>query len=85
MATILIVDDNKNMQIILQNLLTDEGYDVISATNGKDGMKVIIEQSPDLILLDIRLPERNGIDILKQITKLKKGDIILTGTPLTII
>ena len=80
MATILIVDDNKNMQIILQNLLTDEGYEVISATNGKDGLKAIIEQSPDLVLLDIRLPEMNGIDILQQITKLEKEILVIMIT-----
>ncbi len=72
MIKILIVDDNKNMQIILNNLLVDEGYDVISATNGKDGLVAVIEQSPDLVLLDIRLPEMNGIDILQQITKFEK-------------
>ncbi len=80
MAKILIVDDNRNMQIILQNLLTDEGYDVISATNGKDGLKVIIEQSPELVLLDIRLPEMNGIDILQQITKLEKEILVIMIT-----
>ena len=72
MIKILIVDDNKNMQIILQNLLVDEGYNVISTTNGRDGLKAVTEESPDLVLLDIRLPEMNGIDILQQITKLEK-------------
>jgi len=80
MAKILIVDDNRNMQIILQNLLADEGYDVISATSGKKGLKVIIEQSPDLVLLDIRLPEMNGIDILQQITKLEKEILVIMIT-----
>lgn len=80
MAKILIVDDNKNMQIILQNLLADEGYEVISAANGKDGLKAIIEQSPDLVLLDIHLPEMNGIDILHQITKLEKEILVIMIT-----
>ncbi len=80
MTKIVIVDDNKNMQVILQNLLVDEGYEVISATNGKDGLKAIIEQSPDLVLLDIRLPEMNGIDILQQITKLEKEILVIMIT-----
>ena len=80
MAKIVIVDDNKNMQIILQNLLTDEGYEVIPATNGKDGLKAIIDQTPDLVLLDIRLPEMNGIDILQQITKLEKEILVIMIT-----
>ncbi|MCK5050405.1 MAG: sigma-54-dependent Fis family transcriptional regulator [Candidatus Cloacimonetes bacterium] len=80
MAKIVIVDDNKNMQIILQNLLADEGYEVISATNGKDGLKAIIEKSPDLVLLDIRLPEMNGIDVLQQITKFEKEILVIMIT-----
>jgi len=80
MAKIVIVDDNKNMQIILQNLLVDEGYDVIPATNGRDGLKAIIEQLPDLVLLDIRLPEMNGIDLLQQITKLEKEILVIMIT-----
>ena len=80
MAKIVIVDDNKNMQIILQNLLHDEGYEVISTYSGKDGLMAIIEQSPDLVLLDIRLPEMNGIDILQQITKLKKEILVIMIT-----
>ncbi len=80
MAKIVIVDDNKNMQIILQNLLADEGYEVMSATNGKDGLKAVIEQSPDLVLLDIRLPEMNGIDILQQITKFNKEILVIMIT-----
>ena len=80
MIKIVIVDDNKNMQIILQNLLVDEGYHVISATNGKDGLKAIIEHSPDLVLLDIRLPEMNGIDILQQITELEKEILVIMIT-----
>lgn len=80
MTKIVIVDDNRNMQVILQNLLVDEGYEVISATNGKDGLKAIIEQSPDLVLLDIRLPEMNGIDILQQITKLEKEILVIMIT-----
>jgi len=80
MTKVLIVDDNKNMQIILQNLLADEGYEVIHSFTGKDGLKAIMEESPDLVLLDIRLPEMNGIDILQQITKLKKEILVIMIT-----
>ncbi len=80
MTKVLIVDDNKNMQIILQNLLTDEGYEVIHAFTGKDGLKAIMEDLPDLVLLDIRLPEMNGIDILQRITKLEKEILVIMIT-----
>jgi len=80
MTKVLIIDDNKNMQIILQNLLADEGYEVIHAYTGKDGLKAVMEESPDLVLLDIRLPEMNGIDILQQITKLEKEILVIMIT-----
>ncbi|MDP8268595.1 MAG: sigma-54 dependent transcriptional regulator [Candidatus Tenebribacter davisii] len=80
MVKILIVDDNKNMQIILKQLLNDEGYEVFSAFNGKDGLTAAIEQNFDLVLLDIRLPEMNGIDILQQISKFEKDMPIIMIT-----
>jgi DNA-binding NtrC family response regulator len=67
MEKILVIDDNKNMQIILRNILTDEGYEIGTAGNGKDGLELVKEMAPDLVLLDIRLPLMNGMDVLKKI------------------
>lgn len=66
---ILIVDDNKNLQYILYNLLTDEGFKVVSLTNGKKAVEVAKVENPDLMLLDIRLPGINGMDILAELKK----------------
>jgi DNA-binding NtrC family response regulator len=67
MSKILVIDDNKNMQIILKNILSDEGYDIETAGNGKDGLSLVQLIQPDLVLLDIRLPRMNGMDVLKKI------------------
>jgi DNA-binding NtrC family response regulator len=68
---ILVVDDNKNLQFILANLLTDEGFKVVSLTNGKKAVEVAKAESPDLMLLDIRLPGISGMDILAELKKLE--------------
>lgn len=65
METILVVDDNKNMQFILTNILQEEGYVVRCMDNGNDAIKFVKNKKPDLVLLDIRLPGKNGIEVLK--------------------
>ena len=80
MTKILIVDDNKNMQIILKNILSDEGYQITTFGNGKSALKEIEKNIPDLILLDIRLPEMNGIEILQRVKKIKEDLLIIMIT-----
>ena len=77
---ILIVDDNKNLQYILSNLLIDEGFKVISLTSGKKAVEVAQKESPDLILLDIRLPGINGMKILEQLKRIKEDFLVLMIT-----
>jgi len=70
MEKILIVDDNRNMQFILKNLLSEEGFKITSAENGKESLEVFKSDKPDLVLLDIRLPGMDGIEVLKSIREI---------------
>lgn len=63
--TILIVEDEEPMQIALKDILTFEGFDVLMAQNGLEGLEIALEKHPDLILLDILMPKMNGIRMLK--------------------
>jgi DNA-binding NtrC family response regulator len=76
MEKILIVEDNKDMQFLLSNILKGEGYEALVAGDGKKALKEIKRWSPDLVLLDIRLPDMDGMAVLEEIKKLN-GDIVI--------
>lgn len=67
--SILIVDDEKNILQTLGGLLADEGFEVFSANNGYDALKLVSTESPDLILLDIWLPGMDGLEVLQELKK----------------
>lgn len=66
---ILIIDDEKNIRISLTNILEDEGYEVQSFASIKSGLQALEESDPDVILLDVILPDGNGIEALEEIKK----------------
>ena len=64
---ILIIEDDKFLIKVYGEKLTREGFDVSMAISGEEGVGKILEEKPDLVLLDIILPQKNGFDILSQI------------------
>lgn len=77
MAKILIVEDDFSTITFLQPELKHEGYEVCTAQTGKKALEVFENENPDLILLDIMLPEMNGIEVLRRIRKTSKIPVIL--------
>ena len=67
--SVLIVDDEPSILHSLSGLLADEGFDVLTASNGYEALKVISSDSPDLVLLDIWMPGIDGVETLKEIKK----------------
>ncbi|MDH3880618.1 MAG: sigma-54 dependent transcriptional regulator, partial [Desulfobacteraceae bacterium] len=67
--TILIVDDEPSILQSLSGLLSDEGFEVTTAANGYEALKIVDTESPDLVLLDIWMPGIDGIETLKEIKK----------------
>jgi DNA-binding response OmpR family regulator len=78
---VLIVDDNLRVRELLYNTLTKQGYKVITATEGKQALELFGIQKPDLILLDFKMPDLNGVEVLTKIKSLdnKVKIIMLTG------
>jgi DNA-binding NarL/FixJ family response regulator len=81
MKKILIVDDDRDIQVVLSDLVKSEGYDACVAGNGQAALKKISTHSPDLILLDIRLPGIDGMSLLEKIRKVDDAlcVVMLTG------
>ncbi len=67
MNRILIVDDEKSIQLLFADELTDEGYEVITTGDGSGLMGLIEKKRPDLVVLDIKLGENDGLDLLQDI------------------
>jgi len=73
--TVLIIDDDNDLLFASSRILKSAGYEVIEAVNGKEGLERIKENLPDLVLLDVILPDVNGIDLCRRI----KSDPELSG------
>ena len=67
MTTVLIVEDDKNQRLLYEQELKLEGYDVVTASDGKDALGKIQEQLPDLIIMDINMPKMDGIETMGKI------------------
>ena len=65
MATVLVVDDEFGIVDVLETILTDEGYRVLTACNGKQGLVRLSEEKPDVILLDLMMPILSGGGMLR--------------------
>lgn len=66
-STILVVEDDEGIQSYLKQLLLDHNYNVVTASNGVNALKIIKKTQPDLVLLDLALPDISGESILQQI------------------
>lgn len=69
MKQILIVEDKANSRELLRTVLEQQGYAVTEASDGEDALNKIREAAPDLVLMDLQIPARNGYDVLQEIRK----------------
>ncbi|HLD29758.1 MAG TPA: response regulator [bacterium] len=68
--TLLVIDDESDVLEVLQEFLISEGYKVSLAFDGSEGIQKYVERKPDGVLLDIAMPGKNGIEVLKEIKKI---------------
>ena len=79
--TILVVDDEPHVVAYLEMLLQDQGYATVSAANGREGMEKARAHTPDLICLDITMPEESGVRMYRSL----KEDPRLASIPVLVV
>ncbi len=81
MKKILFVEDEISLQKAIRELLTQEGYEVLTASDGDEGLIKAEKENPDLILLDLILPEKDGFEVLKEL----KADEKMKDIPVIVL
>jgi DNA-binding response OmpR family regulator len=76
---VLVVDDEPMLRNLLSRLLRMEGYDVLEAGDGAAALDAVTAEAPDLVLLDVMMPTRDGIDVLGDIRKQSEVPVILVS------
>ncbi len=86
MTKIMLIDDDESIRLLVGTLVAREGYEFCCAENGETGLQMLREEHPDLLILDVMLPDRNGFDLCRQIREegrrisivflTAKGDIV---------
>ncbi|MBZ0157415.1 MAG: response regulator [Alphaproteobacteria bacterium] len=77
---ILVVDDEKNILKLYQAELEDEGYTVVTANSGREALEVFEKENPDIVTLDILMPDMDGIQVLRQMKERKPAIPIIMLT-----
>lgn len=77
---ILVIDDEIDLCKLFEKILRLEGYTVLTAQNGYDGIKINEKNNPDIIILDLKMPKMGGIETLRRIRKKDKNVIVIILT-----
>jgi CheY-like chemotaxis protein len=80
MPKILIVDDEEGLRELYRMELTAEGYEVLLAANGREAMELLQAQAPDVVIMDIRMPEMDGIEALGKVVARHRHIPIIINT-----
>ncbi len=80
MRTILVVDDEEAIRLLYQEELQEAGYHVLTAPDGAAALAVIMQERPDLITLDIKMPGMDGIDLLRRVREVDRRIPIVIST-----
>lgn len=77
--TVLIIEDEENIAGFIKNTLLSNGYKVLLANTGTQGLSLINSQCPDIVLLDLGLPDMNGVDIITEVRKWSSNPIVVVS------
>lgn len=77
---LLIVDDQNGIRMLLMEVFQSEGYHAFEAANGKLALEIVDKESPEMVLLDMKIPGMDGLEILKRIKKIKPQTKVILMT-----
>ena len=80
MTTILLVEDDKNQRLLYEQELMHEGYEVVTASNGKEALEKVQEKLPDIVIMDINMPKMDGIEAMGRILGKNKEIPVIINT-----
>ena len=80
MTTILLVEDDKNQRLLYEQELMHEGYEVVTASNGKEALERVQEKLPDIVIMDINMPKMDGIEAMGKILGKNKDIPVIINT-----
>jgi len=72
MKRIIVADDEANIRLLMEAVLSEEGYQVTAVASGREALRKILKEDFDLAVFDIKMPDMNGLDLIQRIRELKK-------------
>ena len=79
-TSILVVDDEEHILKLYKKELSEEGYQVRTAASGEEALRMVEAESPDMVILDIKLQDQNGLEILGELRKLNKNTPVILSS-----
>lgn len=79
-SKVLVIDDQPGIRRLLVEVLAEEGYNVITAANGYEGVQQVKDADPDLILMDMKMPGMDGIETLRELKRIGQADKVIMMT-----
>ena len=83
MPQILLIEDQPNQRLLYEQELSDEGYDVLTASNGRDGLELFERHRPQLVIVDVLLPGMNGIEVMERMLSIDRNLPIIVHSAYT--
>jgi two-component system response regulator (stage 0 sporulation protein F) len=72
MKRVLVADDEANIRLLFEQVLIEDGYQAITVATGREAVRKIMKEDFDLIILDVKMPDMNGLEVIEKIRELKK-------------
>jgi len=80
MKKIVVADDDLNVRLLFNDVLTEEGYEVVGVASGPEAIREVEKSPPDLLILDIKMPEMHGLEVLEKVRRVKKDLPVIVCT-----